>query len=276
MKDSVRTPGGWFSSHLVLLVAFIVMLGPVLFIFLISIKTRLEALATPPSLIFTPTFENYMELFGSAKFLHRLFNSFITASITTIIVLTISVPAAYVFSRLDFRFKNVILVGILASRIIPPISLLIPYYRFYAQLNLLDTRVGLVLVFTAFNLGLGVWTMWTFFDEIPQSLDESARIAGASVLQVLRKILLPLAAPGLVSTGIIVFTLTWNNFIFALTLTRYRSVTLPVFVTQAMAYSEIDLGRLTSSALMVSLPALIFAVVARRYIQRGLLGGAFD
>jgi len=247
---------------------------PIYWVLQLSMKSHVEAFKFPPSWIFKPSFGNYQRLFAGTDFPKRLLNSLIVASLSTIFALAVGTPAAYVFSRKKFKYKNLLLLLVLTSRMIPPVVFILPYFMVYINIGLIDTRVGLILIYVTFSLGLVVWSMWTFFDEIPTELDEAAEVDGASVLQTIWKVILPVAVAGLASTGILCFIMAWNDFIFALVLTRTNAVTAPVEITKAMAYEAEDIGLMTSGSLVVSFPALLFAVITRKYLRKGVLGGA--
>jgi multiple sugar transport system permease protein len=150
----------------------------------------------------------------------------------------------------------------------------IPFFLLYRELGLLDHHLGVILLYTVFNLALVVWSMQAYFDEVPRTLEESAAVDGASRSQILMRIVLPLAAPGLVATAVLCFLFSWNEFLFALVLTRFEARTAPVGITNFMAYEGVEWGRVAAGSVVVLLPVLIFAAVVRRYLVRGLLAGA--
>jgi len=191
-----------------------------------------------------------------------------------VIALIVGTPAAYVFSRKRLRHKNLLLLLVLTTRMVPPVVFIVPYFLIYMRVGLIDTRIGLILIYVTFSLGLVVWSMWTFFDEVPVELDEAAEVDGASVLQTIRRVIVPVAAAGLVSTGILCFLMAWNDFVFALVLTRTRAVTAPVEITRALSYDAVDIGLLTSGSVVVSFPALVFTVAVRKYLRKGVTSGA--
>jgi multiple sugar transport system permease protein len=264
----------WVSVHIALVLLLILTLYPVYWVLQISLKTQVEAFRVPPSWIFKPTFVHFRNLLIGGQFPGRMLNSLIISTFATLFALIIGTPAAYVFSRLKFRFKNLTLILVLASRMIPPIAFIIPYFLTYVKIGLIDTRTGLIIIRIGFSLGLVVWSMWTYIDEIPIELDEAAEIDGASVLQILRKVILPISAGGLTSTGILCFVAAWNDYLFALILTRTRAVTAPVEITKALAYQAEDLGIATAGAIVVAIPAIFFSLIVRRYLKAGVMGGA--
>ncbi|MBN2552650.1 MAG: carbohydrate ABC transporter permease [Spirochaetales bacterium] len=258
----------------VTIVAVLFSFYPIYWVIQLSVKSHVETFRIPPSWIFKPTFSNYQRLFQNSLFPKRLLNSLIISSLSTLFALAVGTPAAYVFSRRRMKHKRLLLLMVLTTRMIPPIVFIIPYFMVYIRVGLIDTRLGLILIYVTFSLGLVVWSMWTFFDEIPTELDEAAEVDGASVLQTIWKVILPVAAAGLASTGILCFIMAWNDFIFALILTRTNAVTAPIEITKAMAYEAEDIGLMTTGSLVVSFPALIFALITRKYLRKGVLGGA--
>jgi len=247
---------------------------PLIWLFLISIKSPLEAFSPKSFWVFTPTLRNYFDAISNPSIRKYFFNSFVVASLSLAASMIIGVPAAFVFSKLRSRFKNFLLVYIILARMIPPMIFIIPYFILYQRLNLINTRIGLAIVYTNFNVALVVWSMWTFFNEVPQDLLEVARIDGASIYQIFYRIFLPLSTPGLTTTAIIVFLMSWNEFLFALILTRGATKTIPVGIIDLISYEGVNWGLVSSGAVLMLLPMLLFAYLSRKYIVKGLLGGA--
>src|SRR5262249_6961159 len=192
---------------------------------------------------------------------------------STALSMAIGVPAAYALSRLGAR-SNALSLWILASRMAPPTAFAIPYFLVYRQIELLDTLTGLVVIYLTFNLSLVIWMMRPFFDQTPRSLEEAAWIDGATFWQGFWKIALPLTAPGLAATAILCFLFAWNDFFFALILTRTEAMTAPVAVVNFMNYEGWEWGRIAAGGTMIMLPVLLFSFVVRRYPVSGLTGGA--
>lgn len=258
----------------ILIFSILTFLYPVYWLLTVSVKTQKEAFKIPPSWIFQPIFKHYIKLFAQANFFHYFLNSTIVSFGTTVAALGIGAPAAYALSRGKFKSKNWILLAILGTRMAPPILFIIPFFILYAKLGLIDTRIGLIIVFLSFNLALVVWSMHAFFDDIPLNLEEAAWIDGASEMQSFTKVVLPLASPGLAATGVLCMILTWNEFLFALILTRVNAVTAPVAVVRFASYEAADWGLVAAGSIVLTLPVLFFSLLVRRYLTRGLLGGA--
>jgi multiple sugar transport system permease protein len=251
----------------------LIVLCPVFFIVQMSVRSGLEALRMPPTLLFSPTLQNYTDLVES-KFVRSLMNSTVTAVSTTILALLLGVPAGYAFSRARFRAQRVVSLWTLTTRMAPPIAFGIPFFLIYKDLGLIDTKIGLVIIYLTFNLSLVIWMMRAFFDGVPRSLEEAAYIDGAGIATAFVKIALPLAAPGLATTAIFTFLLSWNDFFYSLLLTRSEAITAPVAIVNFMNYESWEWGKVAAAATMIMLPVVALSVVVRKYIVRGLTAGA--
>jgi multiple sugar transport system permease protein len=248
-------------------------LFPFLWFVQMSVKPTADIGASPPRLLFVPTLEHYQALWES-RFPVALWNSTVVSVATTLLAMLVGVPAAFALSRARFRRERGIALWILATRMAPPIAFTLPYFLLYRHLGLLDTRSGLVVIYLTFNLSLVVWMMRAFFDATPRALDEAAWIDGATVWQSFLRVSLPLATPGLAATAILCFLFSWNDFFFALILTRTEAITAPVAVVNFLNYEGWEWGRIAAGATMVMLPVLAFALVVRRYLVSGLTAGA--
>ena len=249
-------------------------LFPFYWLFNLSLKTAKQAFTDPPLFLFTPTFQHYRDLFVNTEFPRFLGNSILVALGTVACSLGVGVPAAYAFSRWAFRGRSVALAWILMMRMVPGMTYVIPFFIIYRGLGLLDTRLGLIILYTIFNLALTVWSMHTFFDEMPRSLEEAAYVDGASIAQAFWRIVLPLTAPGLIATAVLCFLFSWNEFLFALVITRNASRTAPLAIVNFMAEEGTEWGRVASGAILILIPVLLFSALVRRYLVKGLLAGA--
>ena len=238
-----------------------------------SFKTNDMILQFPPLLIFRPTLENYTSLWHSS-FSASFVNSLLSASLSTALALLLGVPAAYALSRWAGRGKHALGFAILVTRMAPPIAFTIPFFLFYRWIGLLDTVTGLVLVYTSFNLPLVIWMMQPFFDTVPRSLEEAALVDGARTRTVFLQIVLPMVAPGIAATAILCFLYAWNDFFFALILTRTNARTAPVAVVNFMNYEGWEWGKIAAGGSLVMAPVLIFSLAVRRYLVSGLTAGA--
>jgi multiple sugar transport system permease protein len=273
-QTKLRRAVSWSVVTIVFLIALVVFIYPVYWLMSISLKTLIEAFRTPPSLIFIPTFRHYVRLFAQEKFLLYFLNSIIMSLGATIIALIVGVPAAYSLSRGRFRGKNVLLFAILATQMVPPILFIIPYFTVYVRIKLIDTRLGMIIIYLSFTLALIIWSMRAFFDDIPGELEDAARIDGASDFQTFARIILPLVAAGAVAVGITSIILCWNQFVFPLILTRQRAVTATVALMKFLAAEAEDWGLMASGSIVLTLPVLLFSVLIRKFLTHGLIAGA--
>lgn len=255
------------------LVWLAVSLLPFYWLLMLSLKTRLQAFAYPPVFLFVPTLEHYRDLLSNTDFPLFFGNSVIVALGTVALSLLLGVPAAYAFSRWQFRGRGLILAWILILRIVPGMTYIIPVFIAYRGLGLLDTRLGLIFLYTVFNLALTVWSMEVFFGEVPRALEEAAYVDGASVFHAFIRVVLPLSAPGLAATAILCFLFSWNEFLFALVLSRHNARTAPLAIVNFLAYEGAEWGRIGAGAVLVLVPVLLFSLAVRRYLIRGLLAG---
>jgi multiple sugar transport system permease protein len=268
---STRSAG--LARHAAIVLALIVLLLPFLWLLQMSFKSNDLILQFPPPLIFTPTLENYTSLWQSA-FSSSFVNSLLSASFSTGLALLFGVPAAYALSKWAGRGKRALSFAILVTRMAPPIAFTIPFFLFYRWIGLLDTVTGLVLIYTSFNLPLVIWMMQPFFETVPASLEEAALVDGAPIRTVFLKIVLPMVAPGIAATAILCFLYAWNDFFFALILTRTNARTAPVAVVNFMNYEGWEWGKIAAGGSLVMAPVLIFSLAVRRYLVSGLTAGA--
>jgi multiple sugar transport system permease protein len=225
------------------------------------------------TLFFRPTLEHYGAL-RVGQFPRSFTNSVLSSTASTLLSLVIGVPAAYALSRVEFRARRQIALWVLATRMAPPIAFTIPFFLAYRHLELLDTVLGLVLIYLTFNLALVIWMMRTFFDSVPRALEEAAWIDGSSVWGAFLRVALPLAAPGLAATAVLCFIFSWNDFFYALILTRTAAMTAPVAIVNFMQYEGWEWGKIAAGGTLVMLPVVVFSILVRRYLISGLTLGA--
>jgi multiple sugar transport system permease protein len=248
-------------------------LFPVLWLVQMSFKTDVEAMRVPPTVFFVPTLDNYAAVF-QGKFARSFVNSLVVSVLTTLTSMLLGVPAAYALSRASFGRNRGLALWVLSTRMAPPIAFAIPFFLTYRWLGLIDTVLGLLVIYLTFNLSLVVWMMRTFFDGIPRSLEDAAAIDGAGQLQAFARVTLPLSGPGLATTAIFCFVFAWNDFFYALVLTRSQALMAPVAIVNFMNYEGWEWGRIGAAATMIMLPVVAFALAVRRYLIRGLTAGA--
>lgn len=256
-----------------ILIAIFIMLVPIFWIFLAAFKSHVDVYQL--KLFFTPTLENFGLVFDAPYWLgHKLFNSTIVAFVTVVFAIPIATMAAYSFSRFRLRGETAMLVTILATQFVPAVVIILPFFVMFRDIGLLDTRVGLILVNLAIVMPFAIWMIKGFIDGIPLDTEEAAMVDGSSRLQVIRNIVLPMAAPGLLTAGIFCFIIAWNEFLFALILTNKEAVTLPIGLALFKA-EEGDLWNLLSAAgIIIMLPMFILALIIRKYFVQGMTMGA--
>ena len=255
-------------------VTLVFTLFPVIWLGLLSLKTQLQAFTYPPVFFFKPTAAHYYEVVIRSDFFRFFSNSLIVSLSTTVCSMIVGVPAAYAFHRSRFRFKRHVIGWTLTTRMLPAMVYVVPYFVAFQYLNLIDTRAGLVIAYLTFNLPIVVWTMYGFFAQFPNSVEEAAMIDGASPLKSFIYVVLPISTTGLVATGLIVFMWCWNEFIFALVLTRRQALTATIAIVNFMAYEGIEWGSVAAGAMIVLIPVFFFSILVRRYMARALFSGA--
>lgn len=223
-------------------------------------------------LLFSPTVEHYTALWHG-NFPTSFLNSVLSSGISTILALIVGTPAAYSLARWEFKGKEQVGLWILATRMAPPIAFTIPFFLAYRYLGLSDTILGLVLIYLTFNLALVIWMMQTFFATVPKSLEEAAWIDGCSVWGAFLRITLPLTAPGLAATAVLCFIFSWNDFFYALILTRTNAQTAPVAIVNFIQYEGWEWGKIAAGGTLVMMPVVVFTMLVRTYLVRGLTAG---
>ena len=257
----------------------LVALAPIFWMVTTSFKDSRTALALPPRLIdFDWTLDNYASLLSGAAsasgFTGPLVNSIIVALGSTILAIVLGFPAAYVLARIRFRHKSTLAMWILSTTMIPPMVAVIPFFLIAGNLGVIDTYPVLIIPYAAFNLPLIIWMLRSVIRQIPIEIDEAALVDGASRSFVMRKIILPLAAPGIAATAMLSVFLSWNEFLFALTLTRATARTAPVAINEFTTMYGTQWGNLTAGATLVVAPVLIMALLMGRRLVQGLTFGA--
>jgi len=260
----------------VIVVAFMLFwaLGPVAWMALTSIKPDIIVAASPPVWLFVPTIVNYLVLFNSPDFQRYLVNTLIVASVTSVLATVFGFLSAYSFTRFRYRGSTFLPLFYLVVRMVPRISLVLPFYVILSQVHLLNTKMALILSYTTFALPFGIWMMIGFLKELPIDLEEAAAVDGASRWQILAKVVIPLAAPGIATTAIFAFLLGWNEFLFSLILAGPESRTLPVMVAGFETDRGILWGQLSAAAVSIMLPVIVVALALQRHIVKGLTMGA--
>ena len=256
------------------LVAVVLSIFPIAFLLITSFKPAQLTFAIPPVWIFTPTLQNYFDVFAGGAFTKYFVNSLLVASITTSIALILGSFAGFGFARFKFRGSTTLRLASLVPQMLPPITIIVPLYVLFNSMKLIDTIWALVISYLTFSIPLSIWMMTGFFADVPRELEESAMIDGCTRLGALFRVSLPIVAPGLAATAILSFIYCWNEFLYAVILTGRDARTLPVTITSFMTNKSILWGRIAASGSLVLVPVLIFALLAQRYLVRGLSRGA--
>ena len=234
-----------------------------------------EVISTNPTLLPSVfTLANYNALFHQLAIGKYFVNSLITAMSGTLLSVFLGSLAAYGLTRFASKLGNLFLLFTLGVRMTPLISVAIPMYRIIGQLGLMDTKLALVLVYTSINIPFVIWMMIGFFDNLPKELDESARVDGCGMFGTFMRIILPISLPGIATTSIFSFMLSWNDFLFALLLTSTSAKTVPVGISEFLTAYGLDLGPMTAAATIFSVPVMLFSFVMQKYIVRGMTMGA--
>lgn len=270
--------GGRLAIYGLVALAALAALLPVYWMVTISLKNEVDQFAVPPKwFVFKPTLAHYYDAFVERSFGQYLITSAIVAVLSTLCAIVLGTLAAYALSRfrLPRKLNTRLALWILSTRMFPPIVTAVPLFLMMRDVRLLDTMASLVIVYTAFNLPFVVWMMRGFFNEIPRDLEEAARVDGDSRLGALRRVLLPLVAPGLAATAVFCLIISWNEFLFALTLTQTdAAMTLPVGIAGRVTQYEIKWGVMSAAGVVAMIPILVFALAVQRYLVRGLSLGA--
>ncbi len=292
----------------IVVVVMIVYLIPIYWVITTSFKPFKAVTAVPPKILFKPEITSYIKLFtkrslvrseeelirrkegarwvekkvlvlgqtitGISPFPARLFNSFIIAILSTLASVTFGTLTAYGFSRFKFAGENDWLFFILATRMLPPVVVTIPLFIMYRYLALNDTRFGLILLYTCFNLSFATWVMKGFIDEIPREYEEAAMVDGYTRFEAFRKIVIPQAATGIAATMVFCFIFAWNEYVFALIMTTRKAQTAPPFIPSQLGVGIVDWGVIAAGASIFLIPVAVFTFLLRKHLLRGVTFGA--
>lgn len=249
---------------------------PIAFIVLSSFKPGRDIFAVPPKLVFTPTFAHYLNLWERwGSFFEGLLNSLIVTVGATILAVAVSLLAGFAYSRYRSRFLAGSVFFLICIRLIPPIVVTLPLFPMVNWLGLNDTHLVLILLYATFFVSLGTVLMRTFMDQIPRELDEAASIDGASRMTILRKVIMPLAMPGVLAVAVFVIVFSWNEFLFAFIFTATKAKTAPLVISEMIGSIDgVDWGILFAASTVQLVPVLLFVVVMNRYLVAGLTAGS--
>ena len=265
----------FLMTYLPLIALLIFILFPFYWTFLTSIKPEAELYGVVTYWPSAVIWDNYKKLFTTTvDFLKAMKNSFIVASITTVVSLTASTLAAYAFSRYRFKGRKFMMALFLSNNMFPTVLLLIPLYSIMRNLRLLYTPWALVLAYTTFTLPFSVWLLNGFFNDLPMSLEEAALVDGCNRRMAFFKIILPILGPSLVATGVYIFMTSWNEYTFAVMFTNNASRTIPVALKSLIGQLGVDWGLLTAGGIITIIPVCIMFFFAQKRLVEGLTAGA--
>lgn len=306
---SIVEPGPLSRRIAAVVVVFyaVVALVPLAWIFLTSIKTPPDSISYPPKVVFEPSLEGYCNLFttrsrqtqeyidtlpppsgvceritrqrnmvvvGPSNYAPRFVNSLVIAFGSTALSILLGTTAAYAFSRFKVPLRDDLMFFILSTRMMPPIAVAIPIFLMYRELGLSDTRLGMILLYTAVNVSLAVWLLKGFIDEIPREYEEAAMVDGYTRLQAFVRVVLPQAATGIVATAIFCLIFAWNEYAFAVLLTSGEAQTAPPFIPTIIGEGGQDWPAVAAGTTLFLVPILVFTVLLRRQLLRGITFGA--
>lgn len=261
--------------YLVLTVVVLYSAGPLIWQVLTSLKTDHELTRIPPLLPGSPTLTHYISVFEGRMFFRIMMNSIVVSSSTTVLAIMIGSLCAFGLAKLRVRYKPVILGFILSASMFPPIATVSPLFMMIKAAGLRDTWFALIITYTTFSLPLSVWILTNFFKEVPDEIFRAARIDGCTSFQSYAKIILPLSAPGIFATAILVFIFSWNEFLYALTFTSTEaSRTIPVAIALFPGIHEIPWGEIAAASVIVTIPLIVLIFAFQKKIIEGLTAGA--
>ncbi len=251
----------------------LVVLFPVLWLAQMMVKPADIMFARPTVWLFTPTLDNFTYVLNQG-FSGFLLTSLIIAAVSTVLVVIIGTPAAYAFSRYQMRGRDDLFLFVLATRMAPPVCLVIPFYLIYARIGLLDTHIGVIIAYLTFNLSFYVWVLSSFCRDLPVELEEAAATEGYGRLDIFTRITLPLLRPGITATAVLCFIFAWNEFLFAFLLGGKTVKTLPVAIPLLITNQGVKWGELAAVGMVALLPVMVVVFMMQKHIVRGLTMGA--
>ena len=247
---------------------------PLFWLFLTAFKTELQAILVPPEIFFTPTLENFHEVQERSDYLLYARNSIVTSVVSTLLGLAIAAPAAYSMAFFRSRRTRDILMWMLSTKMMPAVGALVPIYVLAQQSQLLDTQLGLIIVFTLSNLPIMVWMLYSGFKDIPPEILEAARMDGATLWQEFRHVLLPLGMGVMASTGLLCLVLAWNEAFWSLNLSSAKAGTLATLIASYSSPEGLFWAKLSAASLMAIAPIIVFGWFSQKQLVQGLTFGA--
>lgn len=262
------------------IVASLVTVFPIYWMFVVSAKSRVELFGAPNFIIRSFFAENYTSVLRDPTFQGYFVNSIIVATSNSVLVTVLALFATYALSRFPLGGRENLFFWTITNRMAPPAVFLLPLFLLYTQVfaiggwHLYDTRIGLILIYCVFNLPFAIWMLKGIIDGIPKELDEAAMADGASTWTILFRIIVPLARPGLAVTGILTWVFAWNEYLFAATLTSVRARTVTTGLAEFVTVTGTNWGQMAATAMLTLIPAVVFLAFVQRHIVAGLTFGA--
>lgn len=249
---------------------------PVFWMVVSSFKPNAKIFATPPTIVDKDSsFAAYVSIFHDSEKIRFFINSYLVASCVVVLTLIVGILAAYSFSRFEFPGKRILNVIIISVQAVPPITLLIPFFGLMVTLKLYNTYQGLILTYMVFTLPYAIIMLTGYFNTLPRELDEAAKVDGTSSFGALWKVLVPISIPGIVSVGIYTFMIAWNEYLFALTLTRTNDMrTVPIGIQLLMGQHSYEWNEMMAMSVLGSIPVMLLFIFFQRYFIGGMTAGS--
>lgn len=259
--------------HLILIVVCVIAMLPVVWMVMTAFMPREVARAVPPQWVFTPTLDAFRVLIVDKGMLGFLKNSLIVSVASTVLSVTLGMFCAYALARFDFAGKDDVSFWILTNRMMPAVAVILPMFLIFKTLNLLDTYLGLITLYTAMQLPFVVWMLKGYFEDVPRQLEEIALVDGDTWFGAFRRVVLPMMAPAITATAIFVLILSWNEYAFALFLSGSSTKTLPPAVVTFAVNAEVSWDVLGAACLIITAPIMVFVIAVQKQFIRGLSMG---
>jgi sorbitol/mannitol transport system permease protein len=241
---------------------------------LTSFKTELNAFSSPPSLFFWPTMENYLAVFERSDYLRYAGNSVVVSFVSSIVAMMIGIPAAYSMAFFPTKRTQGVLLWMLSTKMLPPVGVLVPIYLLSRDAGLLDSRTGLVIIYTLINLPIVIWMIYTYFKDVPKDILEACRMDGAGLWQEIRHVLVPITMGGLSSTFLLSLILSWNEAFWSLNLTASKAAPLTALIASYSSPEGLFWAKLSAASTLAVAPILVFGWISQKQLVRGLTFGA--
>lgn len=279
--SAIDLAGRWLLPLLLIAYTFY-NLGPIFWLIISSLKSRVDLFSMPPKLLFTPDFSGYQSVFGvgaaagsasAVGVFDSLVNSVLVSTVGTFLAVFLGTLAGYVCSRFNFRGKGDFMFFVLSTRMLPPVAVLVFYHLMFARLGLADTRTGLILVAIFANVGLATWIMKGFFDGVPREVEQIAIVNGYSRMYAFTRLVLPMVKGGIAASAGFCFIFAWNEFAFASILTTTQAKTLPVKISSAAGATGIEWTQICAAGVVLIIPVLVFFYLIRKHLLMGMTFG---